>query len=300
MSIKSIDDALRYHTDTSDESDDIIKEDKLSEVKKILNLSDWDEVSYVEITPDQANDLLAYNRQNRPLSKRFIDDYAKQMKSGEWKLDSSAITFNNEGILTNGQHRLSAIVQANVPVRMLVAFGVENHPEMDRGKSRTIRENINIGNNVPERLRNRADIQKVATASLSMGRHGRLTTLEAEEFLKKYEDQLIAAADMGLFKGSRGVSSNAISVELFAAYMAGVSADILIRIRKVLNSGVTDGKQDAPIIALRDEILHTPSYSKGGTKEIYNRVCYCITEVEKKHVRKSTKNIPGKYPIPKV
>jgi hypothetical protein len=77
----------------------------------------------VEITPTMARIMLAeHNRGNRALKqKRFR--YAKDIRDGKWKMHSQGISFARDGLLNNGQNRLTAIVLADRPAKMSVAFG---------------------------------------------------------------------------------------------------------------------------------------------------------------------------------
>lgn len=74
-----------------------------------------------EITPQWAKQVLeTRNIQNRNISERVVDKYANDMLAGNWCLTHQGIAFDVNGDLLDGQHRLAAIVKANVPVKMLV------------------------------------------------------------------------------------------------------------------------------------------------------------------------------------
>jgi hypothetical protein len=93
----------------------------------------------VTITPAMAEIILAnHNIGNRPLkTARF--KYAKSMEDGLWKLTSQGISFSRDGILNNGQNRLSAIIIAARPVKMMVSFGEDRSvfDILDTGDKRT-------------------------------------------------------------------------------------------------------------------------------------------------------------------
>ena len=76
---------------------------------------------------------------NRPISQHRVADYARMMADGEWDLTGDTIKFSREGELVDGQHRLSAVVQANTPVRMVVVRGVQSAAfgSIDVGRRRT-------------------------------------------------------------------------------------------------------------------------------------------------------------------
>lgn len=78
----------------------------------------------VTITPAMAEYILKRcNAGNRPLRKSKIEQYAKAMKEGLFLLTSQGISFDPDGTLNNGQHRLHGIVRSGMPIRMYVTFG---------------------------------------------------------------------------------------------------------------------------------------------------------------------------------
>lgn len=84
------------------------------------------QVSIRTVTPEMASTWLANNTHNRKLRKTLVESYARDMANGRWTVNGEAIQISNSGTLLNGQHRLTALVQAGVPVQMLV---VTNLPE---------------------------------------------------------------------------------------------------------------------------------------------------------------------------
>jgi hypothetical protein len=92
------------------------------------------------ITPQIAEKYLTKNVCNyRRYAKQVAMAYADDMKTGNWKANGEAIKFNKSGFLVDGQHRLNAIIMAQVPVEMMVIRGVEDDiVAYDIGKNRTI------------------------------------------------------------------------------------------------------------------------------------------------------------------
>jgi hypothetical protein len=62
--------------------------------------------------------LLAWDLFLAPLSKRTVRDFAEAMRRGDWRLTHQGIAFDASGALVDGQHRLAAIVEADVPVEI--------------------------------------------------------------------------------------------------------------------------------------------------------------------------------------
>lgn len=78
-----------------------------------------------KITPIMADKWLKENNtHNRSLYPRTIEKYAREMVAGAWVVTSQGIAFAEDGTLLDGQQRLSAIVMANIPIKILVVRGL--------------------------------------------------------------------------------------------------------------------------------------------------------------------------------
>lgn len=77
------------------------------------------------ITTAKAQQYLNTSLGNRPISKPTVRSYADSMKQGKWMLNGDTITFDVDGHLIDGHHRLNAVIMAEVPVVMSVCRGVD-------------------------------------------------------------------------------------------------------------------------------------------------------------------------------
>jgi hypothetical protein len=102
------------------------------------------------ITPLMAKTILEKNRNNRPLKKNTVNYYAIQMEKGLWRLTGQGISFDTNGKPLDGQHRLAAIVKANVSIELLIITDVEpdTFGNYDQGRNRT-GSDIFALNNIP-------------------------------------------------------------------------------------------------------------------------------------------------------
>lgn len=82
-------------------------------------------VEIVDVTPQQAAEWLANNHHHRPIDPKRVRKYARQMKAGTWALNGKTITFDSEGKLLGGQHRLSACVKSGCTFQTLVVRGLD-------------------------------------------------------------------------------------------------------------------------------------------------------------------------------
>ena len=99
------------------------------------------------ITPSMAKSYLENNSNNRKLRTAYVIRYANDMKNGKWIADTAeCVKISKSGKVLDGQHRLMAIVKANVPVYMLVAFNVEDNvfDVLDTGATRSASDVFHI------------------------------------------------------------------------------------------------------------------------------------------------------------
>ena len=79
----------------------------------------------MSIAPALAKHWLeATNKKNRKPTDGHWLEIAIDMEQGRWKYNGGAIRFGSDGVLLDGQHRLLACVEANVPFDTDVIFGL--------------------------------------------------------------------------------------------------------------------------------------------------------------------------------
>jgi hypothetical protein len=100
----------------------------------------------VMVTPSMATLWLTLNTVNRHVRNNKVIQYAVDMLDGNWKLTGEAIKFSVTGRLLDGQHRLQAIVEADVAVPMFVVRGLpdDTQPYMDSGMARLASDNFHM------------------------------------------------------------------------------------------------------------------------------------------------------------
>lgn len=100
------------------------------------------ETKVVTVTPEMARQWLTVNMKGqRNVMKSTVHNYARQMRNGTWRLTHQGIAFDELGELIDGQHRLNAVIEANIPVQMNVTYDVHRKPgevfTIDMGRKRT-------------------------------------------------------------------------------------------------------------------------------------------------------------------
>lgn len=113
-----------------------------------MNANVTSEMGYklVRITPKLAKFYLASNTTNRPVRKNWVHQLAEIIKLGAWQITHQGIAFDTKGNLQDGQHRLMAIIEADIPVDMYVATGT---PEkaftvIDQGVKRSVGDVLRV------------------------------------------------------------------------------------------------------------------------------------------------------------
>lgn len=87
-------------------------------------------------------------RDNRPVRYRDVAALARDMRTGKWVLNGESIKISRTGTVIDGQHRLYACMQAEVPFASLVVTGVEPEAQdtIDTGSRRSLADQLAIAN----------------------------------------------------------------------------------------------------------------------------------------------------------
>lgn len=115
--------------------------------------------AYLWITAPVARVMLDRNHEpekgikgtNRRSNNRSITRYISEMESGLWVPTTSGIGFNTSGSLTNGAHRLKALLKAavndpNIKIEQLVCGGLTDQSRLkdDIGRKRTLAQMLGM------------------------------------------------------------------------------------------------------------------------------------------------------------
>jgi len=104
---------------------------------------EWAEVTW--INPTRAKEILdTLNTKNRDFKPKKIAEMSEAMKNGTFGLNGASIAFYVDGTLADGQNRLQACVDANVPFKTLVVHNIaeECRHTIDSGTKRSTVDNL--------------------------------------------------------------------------------------------------------------------------------------------------------------
>ena len=107
------------------------------------------------IGKERADYYLSVNKNNRPVNKKKVHQFANELLAGKWKSNTGeAIKVSTKGFLLDGQHRMLAISSTSISVVMLVVYDLEESifDVLDTGKPRGAADVFSL-NNVPNHNR---------------------------------------------------------------------------------------------------------------------------------------------------
>lgn len=99
----------------------------------------------VNVTPSMALEWLKFNTNNRPLRRTVVNGFKLALQRGEYIATHQGIAFGTDGVLLDGQHRLTAISELRDGIfPMVVTWGVPNDAfkVMDIGVKRSAADSL--------------------------------------------------------------------------------------------------------------------------------------------------------------
>lgn len=239
----------------------------------------------LRITPEMALDMLCKNSSNRKIRQNRVKYYATQMREGKWHLTGQGITFAKDGTLLDGQHRLHAIVECEIPQEMLVVYDADKVATYDCGLKRSVADQLQLaGETYSNSIMSNNGL---ATIKLYMciRDHGTIThavrDISADDLTDfidshledaEYFTSLLYTQNSKSIRGSRRA---VIYATLWAVYNlnVGITKEDVRRIVSLIRDGLAIDDGDAPIIGFRNHLI---SETKMDDTEVFYRLQYAI------------------------
>ena len=201
------------------------------------------------ITPEQAQFYLEKNfDNNRKISRNNLEELKKEMRNNRFILSDSAICFDTDGLLVNGQHRLLAVVQTGLTQPFLV---VKNMPSkskqiMDVGKSRNMSDRITVSGT---RI-SRKDCATIRHAMATLG-----STTGTEQYARPCHDAIVAETylkhNQFLYLMNKVCPANTTRVRSFF-----LAASLKIYAEMMYNNKISRGKKYNHDMSPKERALH--------------------------------------------
>lgn len=249
-------------------SDNATGEEKMT-IEKMLSTK---QTVKMLITPQDAIEILnKHNAQNRNMRQMTVQKYASDMKNGCWfeNGQSQWIGFYEDGNLADGQHRLMALVNANVEMYFNVEFGISKKAALgiDNHAARKMVDQIQIQGESKWICKNIVAMCRIIMEIESSSRIGRsISTSDVISFAENHKDMLIKARSAAC-STAKYLSSAYIKVAVFYA-LHHEKEENVFRFCKVLFSGIYDSVSDISAARLREKLLTSPELNSGGGSRI--------------------------------
>jgi len=246
------------------------------------------DLSVETITAKQAEKYLQFNTNNRSLRKSLVNQYAKDMAAGNWKLTHQGVAFNCDGTLLDGQHRLAAIVQSGITVQMLVARGVDSRSQlvMDDHAKRSAGDALSLARK--EKITQQHVAVMRACVELSAGSRGnRLTKQELDEVVDFFRPA-IEFVEARMPNNERGVTSAPVKAAIVLAWYYVKDVERLSMFCDVLTGKtLPDGDGDRAAVVLREWLLRNGMQAETARREGFKKAQRAIVAfAERKDIGK--------------
>lgn len=181
------------------------------------------------ITPSIAKHILERNDDNRSLKDGLVRQIATDIASGLWQLNGESIIIAKDGLLNDGQHRLSAVVESGKPIQTVIMFGVSraSRDTVDMGSSRSAGDII--GMHGGKYANNAAAVSQLlmmyrrGAYAISGSKHGTLSRKPTKQEILAYYarhgkeiDKCVARIVSHKFFKNTGVTSWAVAYALLS------------------------------------------------------------------------------------
>lgn len=232
------------------------------------------------IGPLEARDLLEQAAPNRIINDSLVLKYACAMLDEDWHNIGVPVIVDDRGRMTDGQHRMRAVIESETVQQFTVAHGVDAQATLmavDTGRKRTVSDILRIMHNDPENprsfrsVRNLPSIAKkvmIYEQTEDMNINSRVSVSMTNQRLldfimtNQYEVELAAAQGIRVVHAAPMVLSG-----VAAAYYVCRKADASVAdefVREIINPSQTTGNTAWLLReqATKDRLKRTTSWTR--------------------------------------
>ena len=227
------------------------------------------------ITPECARKYLQANTQNRKLRKNHVGRLAQIIRNNQWQITHQGIAFDPDGTLIDGQHRLNAIVLADLPVQMWVCRGLSRQSlfALDQGATRQAHDiagAVGLGYTwVTDKVTQVARSMMIGADQFSFELRSQATSQNVISYCVKHGEAIRFSIDH--------LSSGRLKVASVRAVVARawytVDHDRLAEFCICLKTSMVTNKRDQPAAALLSNVANKPN----DRFTLYNRTEYALS-----------------------
>jgi len=219
------------------------------------------------ITPEVAKTILEKNTKNRPINKVHVANLVNEMKSGRWLINGDTICMNGDTLI-DGQHRLTACIEANFSMEAIVVSDLKSDAFVtkDCGRRRSTADVLAVRGEKNYALLSSAliVIDRYITGNLGETRK-RYANTQIESLLEKYPDARKSVAFITKIGTKRLIAGSVLAgLHYLFSQIDEIAADEFCQ-KLISGAGLDEG---SPIFLLRERLVSN-SLSKAKLKPEY-------------------------------
>jgi len=214
------------------------------------------ETKVLTVSPQQAKRWLeSFNTQNRTMRDTQVKQFVEDMKNKRWEFTHQGIAFYADGSLADGQHRLAAVVEANMPIKFMVTTGLPKTTAqtIDQGRARMAHDAIRISG-----AANWVTKNTVSIVRFLMSEMGEVTMPHSINnilsFAERHKEPIQLVESMTSTK-KRYVTHSGICANYVCALIAGVPEEKVKRFSHVMYTGEIASSSENAAIRLREFLI---------------------------------------------
>lgn len=258
------------------------------------------------VTPELAREWLEKKTRNRNVTRNRVLDYTKQILAGQWQITHQGIAFsldeNQEYHLTDGQHRLQAVIEADQAVHMWVYYGLPQSAMIvvDKHRPRSEHNSLYISGYDYGRK------QVIVARNLYLSEYrqmqsagGKIHGEELVKFLQFHEKAINFACE--LFRhNQRGLSCSAVVVAVTRAYYTQDHARLTQFVEQLYSGMPEHPREDEAVIRLRNYLLTVPAIGAGTHLQmVYRKTLSAVQAyMERRSLASLRETNTDVFPIP--
>ena len=231
----------------------------------------------VLVTPELAQQLLDLNTGNRQLRKSDTELWRNVIERGEFRYTHQGVAVDVNGVLQDGQHRLTGVVESGIPVEMQVSIGMppENFNAIDNGLRRNFRDvAYKMGLGSPGRVGSAARLLVILDEYPKRSFGDKVSNTEVADFLSSSfnEEGLtngqvlqMAVNESQMQWQSYRVNSTAAATAIFRLWkVLGFDNVFVTEFLEGLKNGVELGAEDARLALRRYMLSPNSNHSRSA------------------------------------
>jgi hypothetical protein len=234
----------------------------------------------MDVTPALASQWLENNEGNRRLNWNFISQLARDMKAGRFVCTHQGIAFDIQGRLIDGQHRLWAVLEAEVTVRMRVFFNEspENILHIDGNCPRQMADRMTMGRTLGTVRSNELATLRAMVGGIGMVTRRR-TVQEEIALFEMHRDAVRFTHEHLPATRPAGISNAMTRAAIARAYYCTTEYRLLERFCEVLRTGASAHDGEHLIVLLRNHLLdlRRQGTTQWGRQRQYGLVSRALT-----------------------